>query len=128
VTRIGTEDQIFRPHFPGHRLVSPLHRPAQDRVLRDIQILRSFRQTQPHDVRNHTPIITLPKPGPVLEMHAISRYHGEGGRGGLSEFHNGREEVLPDAITLIIELRDGQDSDWKKGATTDFFGVLNHAS
>jgi hypothetical protein len=61
-------------------------------------------------------------------MRAISRYHGEGGRGGLSEFHNGREEVLPDAITLTIELRDGQDSDWKKGATTDFFGVLNHAS
>jgi hypothetical protein len=25
-------------------------------------------------------------------------------------------------------LGDGQDSDWKKGATTDFFSVLNHLS
>ena len=45
---------------------------------------------------------------------------------GLSKFQKGREEVLRDAIPRIMELGDGRDSDWKKGATTDFFRVLNY--
>ena len=128
LARIGTEDQILRPHFPGHRLVGPLPRPAQHRVLRDVKVFCSLRQTQPHDVYNHASIIRLPNPGPRF---GDARYQSLSRRrwaGGLSKFQKGREEVLRDAIPRIMELGDGRDSDWKKGATTDLFSVLNYLS